>query len=92
MFVVPSQALEGFGLITVEALSSGLPVMATPIGGNKEILQGFRPELLFKSSSSDHMAEGMIHMLSNRKLLPGAGMNVGSMYWRDIPGSMLRIK
>jgi glycosyltransferase involved in cell wall biosynthesis len=70
MFVVPSQALEGFGLITVEALSSGLPVMATPIGGNKEILQGFRPELLFKSSSSDHMAEGMIHMLSNRKLLP----------------------
>ncbi|GGF83499.1 glycosyl transferase [Paenibacillus albidus] len=71
MFVVPSQALEGFGLITVEALSSGLPVMATPIGGNKEILQGFRPELLFKSAASDDMAEGMIHMLSNRKLLPG---------------------
>lgn len=71
MFVVPSQALEGFGLITVEALSSGLPVMATPVGGNKEILQGFRPELLFKGSSSDDMAEGMIHMLSNRKLLPG---------------------
>lgn len=71
MFVVPSQALEGFGLITVEALASGLPVMATPVGGNKEILQGFRPELLFKGSTSDDMAEGMIHMLSNRKLLPG---------------------
>jgi len=36
LFVVPSQALEGFGLITVEALASGLPVMATPVGGNKE--------------------------------------------------------
>jgi glycosyltransferase involved in cell wall biosynthesis len=70
MFVVPSQALEGFGLITVEALATGLPVMATPIGGNKEILQGFRPELLFKSPSSEHMAEGIIHMLGNRKLLP----------------------
>ncbi|MFC3748865.1 glycosyltransferase family 4 protein [Paenibacillus sp. GCM10012306] len=70
MFVVPSQALEGFGLITVEALATGLPVMATPIGGNREILQGFRPELLFKSPSSEHMAEGIIHMLGNRKLLP----------------------
>lgn len=70
MFVVPSQALEGFGLITAEALATGLPVMATPIGGNREILQGFRPELLFKSPSSEHMAEGMIHMLNNRKLLP----------------------
>ncbi|SEU00230.1 glycosyltransferase family 4 protein [Paenibacillus sp. NFR01] len=70
MFVVPSQALEGFGLITVEALSSGLPVMATPVGGNKEILQNFHPELLFKSADSGDMAEGMIHMLGNRKLLP----------------------
>ncbi|MFF2911885.1 glycosyltransferase family 4 protein [Paenibacillus sp. NPDC057934] len=70
MFVVPSQALEGFGLITVEALATGLPVMATPIGGNREILQGFRPELLFKSPSSEHIADGIIHMLGNRKLLP----------------------
>ncbi|WP_379132287.1 glycosyltransferase family 4 protein [Paenibacillus sp. sgz500958] len=70
LFVVPSQALEGFGLITVEALSSGLPVMATPVGGNKEILQSFRPELLFKGSTSEDIADGVIHMLSNRKLLP----------------------
>ena len=70
LFVVPSQALEGFGLITVEALASGLPVMATPVGGNKEILQKFRPELLFKSAASEDMSAGMIRMLSNRKLLP----------------------
>ncbi|AHV95889.1 glycosyltransferase family 4 protein [Paenibacillus sabinae] len=70
LFVVPSQALEGFGLITAEALASGLPVMATPIGGNREILQNFRPELLFKSSSAADMAEGISHMLGNRRLLP----------------------
>ncbi|NGM84872.1 glycosyltransferase family 4 protein [Paenibacillus sp. 7124] len=70
LFVVPSQALEGFGLITTEALASGLPVMATPIGGNREILQNFRPELLFKSSSAADMAEGISHMLGNRRLLP----------------------
>ncbi|MNB67729.1 GDP-mannose-dependent alpha-(1-6)-phosphatidylinositol monomannoside mannosyltransferase [compost metagenome] len=70
LFVVPSQALEGFGLITAEALSSGLPVMATPIGGNREILQNFRPELLFNSPSAEDMAEGISRILGNRRLLP----------------------
>lgn len=70
LFVVPSQALEGFGLITVEAMAAGLPVMATPIGGNREILQKFRPELLFDSPSAEDIAEGLIDKLSNRRLLP----------------------
>lgn len=70
LFVVPSQALEGFGLITVEAMAAGLPVMATPIGGNREILQKFRPELLFNSPSAEDIAEGLIDKLSNRRLLP----------------------
>ncbi|WP_310551962.1 glycosyltransferase family 4 protein [Paenibacillus glufosinatiresistens] len=70
LFVVPSQALEGFGLITVEALSSGLPVMATPIGGNKEILRNFRPELLFDGLKAEDMAAGILKMLGNRKQLP----------------------
>lgn len=70
LFVVPSQALEGFGLITTEALASGTPVMATPIGGNREILENFRPELLFKSASAEDMAEGISRILGNRRLLP----------------------
>uniref|UniRef100_UPI00056AD7DD glycosyltransferase n=1 Tax=Paenibacillus zanthoxyli TaxID=369399 RepID=UPI00056AD7DD len=37
---------------------------------NREILQNFRPELLFKSASAADMAEGISHMLGNRRLLP----------------------
>jgi glycosyltransferase involved in cell wall biosynthesis len=41
-FVLPTRKLEGFGLATLEALASGTPVVATPVGGTTEILSGLR--------------------------------------------------
>ncbi|WP_157971716.1 glycosyltransferase family 4 protein [Halorussus litoreus] len=41
-FVLPTRRLEGFGLATLEALASGTPVVATPVGGTTEILAGLR--------------------------------------------------
>lgn len=38
-FVCPSQKHEAFGLVNVEALASGLPVIASRIGGIGEIVQ-----------------------------------------------------
>ncbi|MCC3382059.1 glycosyltransferase family 4 protein [Paenibacillus farraposensis] len=72
VFVVPTQALEGFGLITVEAMASGLPVLATPVGGNKEILRGFRPGLLFQGTDSEAIAQGLLRVLDHPELLPNA--------------------
>ncbi|OPH57612.1 glycosyl transferase [Paenibacillus ferrarius] len=72
LFVVPSQALEGFGLITVEAMAAGVPVMATPVGGNREILQKFRPDLLFAGKSSADIADGLIRSLRQKESWPTA--------------------
>ncbi len=40
-FVLPTRRLEGFGLVTPEALACGTPVLGTPVGGTREILSRF---------------------------------------------------
>ena len=57
LFIVPSEKLEGFGLVTLEALSCGVPVLGTPVGGTMEILSGLSNGLLFRDTSSTAMAD-----------------------------------
>jgi glycosyltransferase involved in cell wall biosynthesis len=52
-FVLPTKCLEGFGLVTVEAMACGTPVLGTPIGGIKEILNKFNSTFLFKDTSPE---------------------------------------
>lgn len=44
-FALPTTELEGFGLATLEALASGTPVVATPVGGTVELLSGLADRL-----------------------------------------------
>ena len=60
-FILPTRKLEGFGLVTPESMACGTPVLATPVGGTKEILTGFNPEFLFKDTSPEAMADGIQH-------------------------------
>ncbi len=49
-FVLPTTALECFGLIALEALACGRPVLATPVGAIPEVLNHFEPDWLAKSN------------------------------------------
>ena len=70
--VVPTVALEGFGLIVVESLAAGTPVLGTPIGGIPEILRPFSEDLVFDGYNSEQLATGIIEALSGDRNLPSS--------------------
>jgi len=46
-FVLPTRKLEGFGLVILEAMASGTPVLGTPVGAIPETIGSFDKRLIF---------------------------------------------
>jgi glycosyltransferase involved in cell wall biosynthesis len=70
--VVPTAALEGFGLTAAEALAAGTPSMVTPVGGLPEVVSGLSPDLVFASCEADDLAAGLIAAIRGQVALPGS--------------------
>jgi glycosyltransferase involved in cell wall biosynthesis len=68
--VVPTVALEGFGLITVESLASGTPVVGTREGGTAEILMPFSPQLVVAPGDAPALASAVLGALDGRLAVP----------------------
>ncbi|MFC5452458.1 glycosyltransferase family 4 protein [Paenibacillus aestuarii] len=67
-FVCPSQRHEAFGLVNVEAMASGTPVVASRNGGIPEIIQHQRNGLLVtKYTSPSAFAKQILIIARNRK-------------------------
>ncbi|NEP18765.1 MAG: glycosyltransferase family 4 protein [Leptolyngbya sp. SIO4C1] len=68
--VMPSQSLEGFGLVLLESLASGTPVLCTPVGGMPEVIADFSPELIAKNASEHAIAASLENVLTDSVKLP----------------------
>ena len=63
VFVLPTTALEGFGLVTAEALACGLPVLGTAVGATPEILSRLDSRLIVPSSNPAALSASILDFL-----------------------------
>ena len=66
---------EGFGLVLLEAMASGLPVVTTDGGGNKDLLEDGHNGFLIKERSVKQFADKLIDLIENEELRKGLGGN-----------------
>lgn len=67
LFILPTKYIEHFGLVTVEAMAAGIPVLGTPVGGTVEILNKFNKDFVFKGTDADSLVDGIKQFLENYK-------------------------
>lgn len=70
VFAMPTKQLEGFGLSTIESLSCGTPVIATPVGANDELLGPLDEELVCTGTSAGAIADRLSEWI-NRDVSTG---------------------
>lgn len=67
LVLMPTAQLEGFGLVTVEALACGTPVVGTPVGAIPEVLNQIDPVLIAGGADSSAFADALGRVLSRIK-------------------------
>ncbi len=67
LFLLPSST-ESFGLVALEAMASGVPVIASDVGGIPEVVEHRRTGFLSPVGDVDSMAAHAIELLQNDKL------------------------
>ena len=69
VFILPSKKGEGFPLVVLEALASGIPVIATRSGGHVEIIETGKHGYIVEPNESDKIAEYVVSLSDKPSLL-----------------------
>ena len=74
IFVSPATGAESFGIVLVEAMAAGLPVVASNIPGYRDVARDGKESVLVAPSNADALAEGIAHLLDH----PAEGARLGA--------------
>jgi glycosyltransferase involved in cell wall biosynthesis len=75
MVLVPSIFVEAFGIVILEAMSAGKPVIGTRVGGIPEIIEDGVNGYLVEPKNSEQIAEKVIHLFQEEEILQALGRN-----------------
>ena len=73
LFVLPSK-LEGFGIVLVEAMAAGKPIVATNVGGISEVVEDKRNGILVEPNNVKELTQARQYFLEN----PAIARKIGS--------------
>ena len=65
--------IEAFGLVVIEAMATGLPVVATRVGGVPELVRDGSTGLLAESAQPESLADALQRLLNDRNLRASMG-------------------
>lgn len=71
LFVLPTTELECFGLIILEALAMGCPIVATNIAAIPELLEPILPEFIVPANNVTAMRTKLQDFLEGKLVVPG---------------------
>ena len=63
-----SSVKEGLSYTLIEAMQAGLPIIATDVGGNSELIQNNKTGRLVNSKNPQQIAENIIKLIDNPTL------------------------
>ena len=63
LFMLPTRSLEGFGLVTLEANVLGLPVIATPVGANLDVVSWHPLNRIAEQATPESLAKEVLQYL-----------------------------
>jgi glycosyltransferase involved in cell wall biosynthesis len=75
VFVSPSRFADACPTVLIEAAFLGLPIVATRVGGSPEIVTHLENGLLVEPGSPYALANGLVKLMSDEKLLEKYGKN-----------------
>ena len=86
-FVLPS-VKEGFGIVLLEAMAAGIPIIATKVGGVPDLIEHGKTGILVESRSPQKITEAIYRIYSNpelpKNLTKNARNNLEKYNWQNI--------
>ena len=96
VFVLPSMMItESFGIVNLEAMACGVPIVASKIGGVPDVVKDGENGLLAPPKNSEALAEAIIYLLENEEVRRKMGKNgrkkVENYSWDEIANKTERL-